>query len=63
MSPDPSDTLNGQAPASAEELSAETREVVAYYDALAPTYDANRFGNSYGAYLDGLECWALREWL
>ncbi|MFE8597571.1 class I SAM-dependent methyltransferase [Archangium violaceum] len=62
MSSDPSE-VSGQAPASAEELSAETREVIAYYDALAPTYDTNRFGNSYGAYLDGLERRALREWL
>jgi SAM-dependent methyltransferase len=46
-----------------EELSAEAREVVAYYDALAATYDADRFGGSYGAYLDGLERRALREWL
>ncbi|WNG58944.1 class I SAM-dependent methyltransferase [Archangium gephyra] len=62
MSSDPSE-VSGQAPASAEELSAETREVIAYYDALAPTYDAKRFGTSYGAYLDGLERRALREWL
>lgn len=63
MSTDPSDVVNRQAGAPAEELSAEAREVVAYYDALAPTYDADRFGNSYGAYLDGLERRALREWL
>ncbi|XXF77643.1 class I SAM-dependent methyltransferase [Myxococcaceae bacterium GXIMD 01537] len=44
-------------------LSGEAREVLAYYDALAPTYDADRFGNSYGAYLDGLERRALREWV
>ncbi|OJT16484.1 hypothetical protein BO221_49965 [Archangium sp. Cb G35] len=44
-------------------MSAETREVIAYYDALAPTYDTKRFGTSYGAYLDGLERRALREWL
>ncbi len=25
------------------------QEVIAYYDALAPRYDADRFGNSYGA--------------
>lgn len=63
MSSDTSGNIRGQAEAPAEELSAETREVVAYYDALAPTYDADRFGNSYGAYLDGLERRALRKWL
>jgi SAM-dependent methyltransferase len=39
------------------------REVIAYYDALAPRYDVDRFGNSYGAYLDGLERPVLRAWL
>ena len=63
MSSDSSGNIRGQAEAPAEELSAETREVVAYYDALAPTYDADRFGNTYGAYLDGLERRALRKWL
>lgn len=45
------------------ELLGEAREVVAYYDALAPTYDANRFGNSYGRCLDAIERSLLREWL
>lgn len=63
MSSDSSGNIRGQAEGPAEELSAETREVVAYYDALAPTYDADRFGNTYGAYLDGLERRALRKWL
>jgi hypothetical protein len=26
-----------------------------YYEALAPTYDDDRFGNSYGRYVDGME--------
>ncbi|MCP3145263.1 class I SAM-dependent methyltransferase [Pyxidicoccus xibeiensis] len=46
-----------------EPLLSELREVIAYYDSLAPTYDAARFGNSYGAYLDGLERPVLRGWL
>ncbi|MCY1020939.1 class I SAM-dependent methyltransferase [Pyxidicoccus sp. MSG2] len=44
-------------------LLSELQEVIAYYDALAPTYDADRFGNSYGAYVDGLERPVLRAWL
>jgi SAM-dependent methyltransferase len=63
MSTDTPGNISNQAEAPAEELSAEAREVVAYYDALAPTYDAVRFGNSYGAYLDGLERRILRSWL
>jgi SAM-dependent methyltransferase len=57
------DTSAAQTEASAAKPSEREREVVAYYDALAPTYDADRFGNSYGAYLDGLERRTLREWL
>ncbi|HET7229484.1 MAG TPA: class I SAM-dependent methyltransferase [Longimicrobium sp.] len=34
-----------------------------YYDALAPAYDQERFGNSYGRYVDGLERGILRTWL
>ncbi len=31
------------------------RDIIAYYDALAPDYDARRFGGSYGRYLDRQE--------
>jgi SAM-dependent methyltransferase len=34
-----------------------------YYDALAPTYDRDRFDNSYGRYVDGMERGLLRGWL
>lgn len=34
-----------------------------YYDKLAKDYDNNRFGNSYGRYIDGSERIILREWL
>jgi ubiquinone/menaquinone biosynthesis C-methylase UbiE len=34
-----------------------------YYDALAPTYDHDRFANSYGRYVDGMERGLLRAWL
>jgi SAM-dependent methyltransferase len=34
-----------------------------YYEALAGTYDEDRFGNSYGRYVDGLERAILRGWL
>ena len=30
-------------------------EIKSYYDELAPNYDANRFGNSYGKFIDGQE--------
>lgn len=30
-------------------------EIKKYYDELAPTYDQNRFGNSYGTYIDSQE--------
>ncbi|WP_158502101.1 bifunctional 2-polyprenyl-6-hydroxyphenol methylase/3-demethylubiquinol 3-O-methyltransferase UbiG [Vitiosangium sp. GDMCC 1.1324] len=63
MSSETSVGRSGQADVAPEELPAEEREVVAYYDALAPTYDADRFSGSYGAYLDGLERRALRRWL
>ncbi|MCY1077133.1 class I SAM-dependent methyltransferase [Archangium lansingense] len=63
MSSETSGSIRSQAEAPTEELSAEAREVVAYYDALASTYDEERFGNSYGAYLDGLERRVLRSWL
>lgn len=44
-------------------MDSQHSEVIAYYDALAPDYDEDRFGNSYGAYLDGLERPVLRAWL
>jgi SAM-dependent methyltransferase len=31
------------------------RAMIQYYDRLAPTYDAERFGNSYGKFLDAQE--------
>ncbi|HYH83657.1 MAG TPA: hypothetical protein VEX86_27930, partial [Longimicrobium sp.] len=34
-----------------------------YYDALAPAYDRERFANSYGRYVDGVERGVLRAWL
>lgn len=55
--------MNGQDNAPPEKLSEETREVIAYYDELAPTYDTDRFGGTYGAYLDRLERRALRGWI
>ncbi|MTB52033.1 methyltransferase domain-containing protein [Lewinella sp. W8] len=39
------------------------RTVTTYYDQLAPDYDENRFGNSYGQYLDAQERKILRAWL
>jgi SAM-dependent methyltransferase len=37
--------------------------VTEYYDQLAPDYDEDRFGNSYGQYLDAQERKILRAWL
>jgi SAM-dependent methyltransferase len=34
-----------------------------YYDTLAATYDRERFGNSYGRYVDAMERSVLDEWL
>ena len=39
------------------------REIVEYYDNLAPHYDANRFANSYGRFIDERERQILRAWL
>jgi ubiquinone/menaquinone biosynthesis C-methylase UbiE len=39
------------------------REIIAYYDRLAPTYDADRFGNSYGRFIDAQERDLLGRWL
>ena len=34
-----------------------------YYDKIAHKYDADRFGNSYGRYIDALEREILTTWL
>jgi SAM-dependent methyltransferase len=39
------------------------KTVLDYYNNLAKNYDDDRFGNSYGRYLDQLERSLLREWL
>lgn len=38
-------------------------EIVDYYEELAPRYDAERFGGSYGRYLDAQERPILSDWL
>jgi len=38
-------------------------DVVAYYDAIARDYDQDRFGGSYGRYLDAQERRLLERWL
>lgn len=38
-------------------------EIVDYYDALAPRYDDDRFGGSYGRYLNRQERPILTDWL
>jgi len=40
-----------------------TPSITDYYDALAPAYDRDRFANSYGRYVDGLERAIVRSWL
>ncbi len=40
-----------------------SRPIRDYYEALSGTYDASRFGGSYGRYVDGLERAILRDWL
>lgn len=37
--------------------------IIDYYNQLAKTYDSNRFGNSYGIYIDTMERAILTEWL
>jgi SAM-dependent methyltransferase len=37
--------------------------IIDYYDKLAKDYDSNRFGNSYGRYIDCMERKILQEWL
>lgn len=39
------------------------KEIHQYYDALASSYDQNRFGNSYGSYIHGQEEKILRKFL
>ncbi|MFM9865363.1 MAG: class I SAM-dependent DNA methyltransferase [Micropepsaceae bacterium] len=39
------------------------QEIIAYYDRLAPNYDASRFANSYGRFIDARERALLRAWL
>lgn len=39
------------------------REIVDYYDSLAPHYDEDRFANSYGRFVDAREKQVLRAWL
>lgn len=39
------------------------REIIAYYDRLAPHYDDTRFANSYGRFIDARERDVLRAWL
>lgn len=39
------------------------RDIVAYYDQLAPAYDEDRFGNSYGRFVDAGERRLLQAWL
>ncbi len=39
------------------------REIVDYYDSLAPHYDETRFANSYGRFVDAREKQILRAWL
>ena len=39
------------------------RDIIAYYDQLAPAYDEDRFGNSYGRFIDAGERRILTRWL
>jgi SAM-dependent methyltransferase len=39
------------------------REILDYYDALAPDYDGSRFGGAYGRFLDAAERRLLARWL
>ncbi len=39
------------------------QEIIDYYDRLAPAYDASRFANSYGRFVDARERTLLRSWL
>lgn len=44
-------------------MDASKDPIVAYYDALAPNYDADRFGTSYGRFIDAQEQRLLKAWL
>lgn len=39
------------------------REIINYYDELAPSYEADRFGGSYGRFIDHQERHVLSRWL
>lgn len=43
--------------------SSNLSSVRTYYNELAPDYDSNRFGNSYGKYVDSLERKLIRKWI
>jgi SAM-dependent methyltransferase len=44
-------------------VDARKDRIVAYYDALAPNYDADRFGTGYGHFIDRQERSLLKAWL
>jgi SAM-dependent methyltransferase len=46
-----------------DRLTNRERQLVDYYDQLADNYDSNRFGNSYGRYVDAQERQLLKRWL
>jgi SAM-dependent methyltransferase len=50
-------------PKQIEQSTGQADPVVAYYDRLAGCYHQDRFGNSYGRYLDAQERRLLRRWL
>jgi hypothetical protein len=50
-------------PEQTEPRAADADELVQYYDQLASHYDEERFGNSYGDYLDAQERCLLGNWL
>jgi len=47
----------------AEPRADEADQLIEYYDRLASSYDEDRFGNSYGRYLDAQERHLLQRWL
>ena len=49
--------------AQTERLTNRERQLVDYYDRLADNYDSNRFGNSYGRYVDAQERRLFADWL
>ncbi len=46
-----------------EKGAADLEQVIRYYDRVAEHYDADRFGNSYGRYIDAQERRVLKRWL